>query len=168
MLTRKKLSILFISILLAGALIYVINIISSNMNKSLKKNYGLANMTINVYGKDGTSSVTDIDSVVPTADELVKDLTEKGYSITRFDKIDNLDISVQRIFAEKNDRFIDICYGVSDKDAKTVFDHFADTYDKYYLLAQNESYVYCISDKKTFKYAGFKSLANNGIQYIYE
>jgi type II secretory pathway pseudopilin PulG len=168
MLTKKKLSIIVISILLAGALIYVINIISSNMNKSLKKNYGLANMTINVYGKDGTSSVTDIDSVVPTADELVKDLTEKGYSITRYDKIDNLNISVQRIFAEKNDRFIDICYGVSDMDAKTVFDHFADTYDKYYLLAQNESYVYCISDKKTFKYAGFKSLANNGIQYIYE
>jgi hypothetical protein len=138
------------------------------MNKTLKKNYGLTNMTINVYGKGGTSSVTVMDSLVPAADELVKNLTDKGYSVTRYDKIDNLDISVQRIYAEKNDKFIDICYGLSAIDAKTVFNHFVDTYDKYYLLAQNEGYAYCISDKKTFKYAGFKSLANNGIQYIYE
>jgi hypothetical protein len=33
-------------------------------------------------------------------------------------------------------------------------------------MAMNGTFVYCISDKKVFKDAGFKSLANNGIQYI--
>lgn len=166
--TKKKLSItsiIFITILLAGTIIYVIN---SNMNKTLTKNYGIANMTINIYSDGGSTTVTNIDSVVPSTNELIKNLTQKGYSITRYDTIDNLDILVRRIYAEKDDSFIDICYDLSSKDEKTVFEYYEDTYDEYYLMAQNESYVYCISDKKTFKNAGFKSLANNGIQYIYE
>jgi hypothetical protein len=138
------------------------------MNKILTKNYGIANMTINIYSNGGSTTVTDIDSVVPSTNELINNLTQKGYSITRYDTIDNLGILVRRIYAEKDDSFIDICYDLSNKDAKTVFEYYEDTYDIYYLMAQNESYVYCISDKKTFKNAGFKSLANNGIQYIYE
>ncbi len=33
-------------------------------------------------------------------------------------------------------------------------------------MAQNDKFIYCISDTETFDIAGFESLYNVGIQYI--
>ncbi len=35
------------------------------------------------------------------------------------------------------------------------------------IIAKNGNYVYCVSDKKTFKKAGFTSTGNVGVQYIH-
>jgi hypothetical protein len=168
MLSKKKKSIIFITLLLIGVLFHTTYPNYLNVNKKLTKNYGPSYVSININSDGVSTTVTDIDSVVPSTDELIQNLKENGYSITRYDVIDNLNISVNRIYAEKNNSFIDICYDLSNKDAIYIFEHYVDTYDEYFLLAQNERYVYCISDKKTFKKVGFKSLANIGIQYIYE
>lgn len=166
MLFEKKFSAKYIIVIVAVsvlALCCIIYTISLSNNKTLSKNLGLSHMTIN-----GSEVSPDIDSVVPTEKELLDNLTDEGYSIKQYDKIQSIDASVKRILAEKGNSFIDICYGLSISDTKLVFKYYEDTYEEYYLLAQNENYVYCIRDKKTFKNAGFKSLANNGIQYIYE
>lgn len=166
MLNKKILvvmSLFFTIILLVGVFIYMKN------DKTIEKNYGIAYVTSNgKVSEDGvyTTTVTDIDSVVPTENELIKNLTDDGYNAASYDAINGLDISLRRVYAEKKSSFIDICYTLSITDAKRVFDYYEDTYENYYLLAQNKNYVYCISDKKTFKNAGFASLANDGIQYI--
>lgn len=165
MLNKKILitiSVLSIIIVLICVSIYMIN------DKTLEKNYGPAYMTINgIVGDDGVNTtVTDIDAVVPDEDELIKNLTDEDYNVTSYDVIDGLDVSVNRVHAEKKNSFIDIAYALSAEDAKQVFDYYEDTYKDYYLLAQNRNYVYCISDKKTFEKAGFTSLANDGVQYI--
>ena len=65
------------------------------------------------------------------------------------------------------DKFIDIVYGLSAEDALVVFKLYCELYpDDYYILSRNGNYVYCVSDKKTFKKAGFTSTANVGEQHI--
>lgn len=112
------------------------------------------------------------ESVVPSKTELVENTTKAGYTVTDFDDIYDLQVSGERVLAEKGDRYIDICYGLSSDDAMEVFDHYKGKYDpqinseEYYILARNENFVYFISDKKTFKKSGFKSTDNIGEQFI--
>lgn len=109
-------------------------------------------------------------SVVPNEDTLVDKLTNRGYTIDRYDYIYSLDVQGERVYAQKGDKFIDICYYLEKEDVETVFSFFESKYKNtdFYILAQNENYVYCISDKQTFKLSGFTSTDNIGIQYIHE
>ena len=71
------------------------------------------------------------------------------------------------VVAQKDGKFIDIVYGLSNDEAKTIFALYEELYpDNYYILAQNGNYVYCVSDKTTFRKAGFTTTANVGEQYI--
>ncbi len=56
---------------------------------------------------------------------------------------------------------MDICYGLTEDQAKELF-------EEYYLIAQNEGYLYAVSDEKTFETAGFETFETNGILFIWE
>ena len=114
-----------------------------------------------------TNGVPDPDKIVPKREDLVENLENSGYIITELTAVEGSDLIVDRIVAKKGNKFIDIVYGLSDEDAKTIFELYRESYpDDYYILAQNGNYVYCVSDKKTFKRAGFTTLGNVGQQYI--
>lgn len=117
-------------------------------------------------GPSGTR-VPDPDEIVPARDVLIDNLLESGYVIAEVVEVEGFDAKVDRIMAQKGKKFIDIVYGLSEEDAAEVFECFCELYpDGYYILAQNGTYVYCVSDRRTFKKAGFASTANVGVQYI--
>ncbi|MDE5945701.1 MAG: hypothetical protein K2G63_00120 [Oscillospiraceae bacterium] len=116
-----------------------------------------------------TVGMPEPDKIVPTKDELIKNLNDNGYSVKTFDKILDTDISGERVYAEKGKKYIDICYGLSNSDAETLFKRYEEYKSgDYYIIAQNGNYVYAVSDKKTFKISGFESTDNVGQQYIHE
>lgn len=110
-----------------------------------------------------------VESVVPSKETLIKNLTDKGYTIKEYDNIYGLKVGGERVYASKGDSCIDICYGLN-KDAAKVFKVFEKKYlsSEYYIIAQNGYFVYYISDKSTFKKSGFKSTCNIGVQYIHD
>lgn len=145
--------------------------ISTGINVSFNKGSNDNKESINV-NVDGIS-VTDIDGdavdkIVPTKENLVKNLEDAGYTITPYTSIDESTLSIDRVVAENGSKFIDITYGLSSKEADEIFKIYCDIYEdsNYYILARNGNYVYCVKDKKTFSKAGFTSTGNIGIQYI--
>lgn len=109
------------------------------------------------------------DEVVPTYETAVNNLTLDGYSVRTEDTALDSDIKAKRLYADKGNSFIDICYNLSEDDAKVVFEKYRDKYENssFYVLAQNGNYVYCVSDKSTFEICGFAGLANWGYQIIH-
>ena len=111
----------------------------------------------------------DPDTIVPDREVLVENLKASGYTITTLSTVEGSNLTVDRVLAQNGDKFIDIVYGLSSKDASTLFETFCALYpDDYYILARNGNYVYCVSDKSTFSNAGFTSTDNVGIQYIHD
>lgn len=114
-----------------------------------------------------TGGVPDPEKIVPERDALIKNLEKSGYTVTILSAVDGSDIPVDRVLAEKGEKFIDIVYGLSDEDAAVTFDLFTVLYpDGYFILAQNGNYVYAVSDRQTFAKAGFTTTDNVGEQYI--
>ena len=121
-----------------------------------------------------TITITDIDSssvdkIVPDREILTKNLKNAGYTITEYTSVGDSALTIDRIVAEKDSKFIDITYGLTYEDAGNIFDEYYDLYKEdgdYYILALNGNYVYCVNDKNTFSTAGFTSTGNIGIQYI--
>ncbi|NLU51618.1 MAG: hypothetical protein GXX10_01965 [Clostridiaceae bacterium] len=132
--------------------------------EGIERNYGISYTETKITSK-GIEEIKPEDAV-PKKEQLLQNLENKGYHIEYYDTVFDTDISCYRIYASKGNEFIDICYDLTDENAETAFYEYENNYDDYYLMAMNGTYVYCISDKKVFKDAGFKSLANNGIQYI--
>lgn len=121
-------------------------------------------------GDRKSSGIPEPDKIVPPENKLVDNLTDNGYSVETFDTILDTDFSGKRVYAEKGDKYIDICYELSTSDAETLFSTYEDKYQSgdYYIIAQNGNYVYAVSDKKTFKISGFESTDNVGQQDIRE
>ena len=124
---------------------------------------------------DDTGFVINIDgtittnNVVPEKETLLANLEDAGYTISEYTSVDGSSLTIDRIIAEKGNRFIDITYGLTEEAAGEIFNAYCDIYKTdgdYYILAQNLNFVYCVSDKKTFSKAGFTSTSNIGIQYI--
>ncbi len=138
--------------------------------KEPTKNFGIANVEINVVDKNGkvVNDSTSPDDVVPTAQDLTDSLTKAKYDITNYSDVTDSAIAAERIYAKNGNSFIDICYSLTEEDTQAVFNYYEETYSKYYILAINGNYVYCIGDKKAFDKAGFTSKFNVGTQYIYE
>lgn len=114
-----------------------------------------------------TNGVPDPDKIVPKREVLIENLEDSGYTITTLTDVEGSDLVVDRVIARKGNKFIDIVYGLNAEDSKEIFDLYCEIYtDDYYILAQNGNYVYCVSDKKTFKKAGFTSTDNVGDQYM--
>lgn len=115
----------------------------------------------------GETHMPDPDQIVPKKDVLIENLEADGYDITELHTIEGSELAINRIKAQKGDRFIDIVYGLSAQDAEKIFAVYENLYaENYYILAINGNYVHCVSDKKTFKKAGFTTTANVGTQYI--
>lgn len=139
-------------------------------SKNIERNYGVSHTEINVFDKDGNINKEDfdVDKVVPSKSKLIENLTRAGYTIKQYNTVYDTGISAERIYASKGNSSIDICYGLSEANVKEAFKYFENKYHEFYLMAMNGNYVYFISDKQTFKKAGFTSLANVGTQYICE
>ena len=150
--------------LIAIIITSVIIIKKDDRKEKIERNYGISHIETKITS-NGIEE-TKPEDAVPQKEQIIKNLEDKGYDIEYYDTVFDSDISCYRIYATKNNEFIDICYDLTEENAETAFYEYEKKYDKYYLMAMNGTFVYCISDKKVFKDAGFKSLANNGIQYI--
>jgi len=114
-----------------------------------------------------TNGIPDPDKIVPQREVLIENLENSGYTVTTLSAIDGSDLTIDRVMAQKGNKFIDIVYGLCSEDASKIFELYNELYpDDYYILARNGNFVYCVSDKKTFSKAGFTSTANVGVQYI--
>ncbi len=151
---KFTLSILIIVIMLA--------LLTGCNEKNITENYGVAN----VEYTDGGIKPASAEEVVPDSDTLANNLAEKGYEIEYQKTVGDTGIKAEKITAKKDGKFIDICYSLSEDDTQGVFNYYEKLYTEYYILAINGSYVYCVSDKDTFKAAGFTSTANFGTQFI--
>lgn len=162
----------------------------NNMIKNLIKSMSvifLASMCMLTFGCDKKSSSESshsesspkvdlmkdgAESIVPSKTELIENTKAAGYEVNEFDNIYDLQVSGERVLAQKGDQYIDICYGLTKEDAVTVYKYFETKYDSqvksgdYYILARNQKFVYFISDKETFTISGFKSVDNDGEQHI--
>ena len=124
-------------------------------------------IAVKVINDVGSEEADLPENIVPSMETLIDNLQNAGYSIM---SPTDSNIAGTRIVAKNKDRYIDICYGLDDENADEVFAIYEAEYGDtdYYILAQNGYYVYCVSDKKTFRKSGFSSKANIGIQYIRE
>lgn len=150
------------------ALCVVVLCVFSSCGKSVTQNYGLSGVTMNAVDKDGNPFVFRAEDVVPERARLVEALRAAGFSVTEYDASPDKTVSADRIYAEKGRCFLDICYGLTEETVEAVFAQYEKIYPDFYLLARNQRFVYCVSDKSTFKKAGFASTANDGVQYICE
>ena len=116
-----------------------------------------------------SNGVIETNNTLPKKETLIENLKDAGYTITEYTSIDGSDLTIDRLIAEKGSKYIDITFGLSDEDSKTVFSAYCDMYKEdndFYILARNLDLVYCVTDKKTFSKAGFESTSNIGEQYI--
>jgi len=132
--------------------------------ENIERNYGISHTETKTTSTG--IEVTKPEDSVPQKEQLLQNLEDRGYDIEYYDTVFDSDISCYRIYATKDNEFIDICYDLTEENAEKAFYKYENKYDKYYLMAMNRTFVYCISDRKVFEDAGFRSLANNGIQYI--
>lgn len=143
---------------------------SCGHQKSITRNEGIANVksTINLDHIDQSQATFDASDIVPNKETLIRNIQAASYTITEYDKVPGSDIKAERVYAEKNGRIIDICYGLSESEAEKAIVEYENTYKDFYLIARNQEYVYFFSDRKAFEIAGFTSLANDGTQIICE
>ena len=115
------------------------------------------------------NGVIETNNALPEKDALIENLETAGYTITKHTSIEGSDLIIDRVFAEKGNKYIDITFCSSEDEARQLFDAYCDIYktdNNFYILAQNLTLVYCVTDKKTFSKAGFTSTSNIGEQYI--
>lgn len=151
----------------AAALLALMLLLGGCGEKHRTENYGLANMTLHVSA-DGIAAPFDAAEVVPAYDALIEALRSHGYAIVCSETAPDGLTAAQRVLACKGDAFVDICYGLDETAAQAAFDDYAALYGDYYIIAQNQRFVYCVSSKVAFRDAGFAGLANDGVQFICE
>ncbi len=134
--------------------------------KTFQKNIGVSHGTVNVSDEAQSSQ----EDPVPSKEDIIANLDEKGFTITEDVAVPGSDIPVDRVYAENGELFFDICYGLTEEQADEIFGVYESTYDEneIYLLADNQDVIYAVSDSNTFKAAGFETLATNGRLYIWE
>ncbi len=142
---KRKFKIIIILILVTVGLVYGV--------MSEDRNYGV---------------ISEAGDNVPSYEILVQNLTQEGYSIQEEIQALDCDVKAKRVIATKGKKYIDICYELEAEDVDLVFEKYREKYEdtSFYILAQNGKFVYCVSDKKTFKKSGFTSTANVGYQIM--
>ena len=93
---------------------------------------------------------------------------EAGYEVKSESVQFSEGITGERIMASKGESFCSIVYGLDVEEAAVVFKDYEKEYseDEYFVLAQNEQFVYCMSDKKAFDGAGFTKLGTSGVLFV--
>ena len=104
---------------------------------------------------------TFVETIVPEKETLVKNLEDAGYTITTYTSIDGSDLTIDRIYAEKDSAFIDITYCFSSEEANEIFAIYYNFYYgkdlDYHNMARNGNCIYYTNDETTFLTAGFTS-----------
>ena len=116
-----------------------------------------------------SNGIVSTNNALPEKETLIENLENAGYTVTEYTSVEGSGLTIDRLIAEKGKKYIDITFGLSEEDSKTVFSAYCDKYkadNDYYILARNMNLVYCVTDKKTFSKAGFKTTSNIGEQYI--
>ena len=85
-----------------------------------------------------TNGVPDPDKIVPKREVLIENLENSGYTITILTTIDGSDLTVDRVMAQKGDKFIDIVYGLSAEDSSNVFELYSGLYSDDYIITDLE------------------------------
>ena len=169
----QKKVLLFIAIVIAVVAVFSVVLFQGKDKEKdsllgTEKNVVLSHVTSDVNLEDGGEFVYNVEQYVPKKSILVENLEKKGYQITTEQYEYSNGITGEQITAKKDKQFCIIVYGLDISQAEQVFSIFEKEYqvEEFYVLAQNEKYVYCISDSEIYEDAGFTGLENNGIQYV--
>lgn len=68
-----------------------------------------------------TNGTPDPDKIVPEREVLIENLEDSGYMITHLTAVEGSDLIIDRILAQKGNKFIDIVYGLSSDEASKIF-----------------------------------------------
>lgn len=174
---NKSYGYVVVTVLIVGIIVFFI-VRGNNKEENIEaiksgveKNYGVSYQVgeVNV-NKDGTidSSGINVTDIVPDKETLIGNLKDQGFEVEITDAVFTSDIKAEQIYASKGEVFCSITYGLNETDAEAVFLLYEKKYpeEDYYIMAKNETFVYCISDYDTFIKSGFKGLTNSGTQYI--
>lgn len=127
--------------------------------------------TLSGCGKNDTMEVADKEvpdedaaeyipegKVYPEPDDVGDYLEEEGYEVERFNSFEELEIDVTRVKAEKDGKYLDICYDVASlDDLNTIIEYYVGSYAQYNLVSDTEKgIVYCYSDESIVKDIGFE------------
>ena len=166
---RKRIGIIIAAVLVlcaAAALCWAFTTMNIHFGSNL-------NLTMNLHiGGNVLPEGVGIDDIIPQRDALIANLTGKGYEIQTFDTALNSEIPAQRVLAKNGKVFVDFCYGLTEEQAKSLFENYKAEYHEdnkptYYIMAQNKQYLYCVSSRQAFEDAGFLGDYNEGTQYIW-
>ncbi|NLK73043.1 MAG: hypothetical protein GX285_08505, partial [Clostridiales bacterium] len=117
------------------AIIFVsVKVIKKDDRKeNIERNYGISYTEAKITS-NGVED-TKPEDAVPQKEQLLQNLEDKGYDIEYYDTVFDSDISCYRIYATKDNEFIDICYDLTEENAEKAFYEYENKYDEYYLMA---------------------------------
>ncbi|WP_167958808.1 hypothetical protein [Anaerosporobacter faecicola] len=163
----KKTALVAVAVLVVLVVIICVWLQSRGDGKTgIEKNEGLSYFTQEI--NDGKITEFNVDLIVPSKETLVDSLEKKDFTVEATDRVFDTDIVGEQVYATKGKEFCAITYALSESEAREVFNIYESKYkeNEYYILAMNGNYVYCFSNHKVFKDAGFDTLATNGILYL--
>jgi len=153
-----------------GCTMRIVDASSESAKSGIERNYGLAYQSVMV-NLDENDSIDAFDAadVVPAEDTVRANMEGKDYEIEQTETVFESDIEAMTIVARKDNSFCIITYCLDQAEAEKVFEIYEKKFseDEFYIMAQNGAFVYCVSDDRSFRDAGFSELANSGIQIIY-
>lgn len=152
-----------------GCTMRIVDPSSESAKSGIERNYGLAyqSVTVNLDENDSIDAFDTAD-VVPDEETVRANLEGKDYEIEQTETVFESDIEAMTIAARKDNSFCIISYCLDQAEAEKVFAIYEKKFseDEFYIMAQNGAFVYCMSDDRSFRDAGFSELANSGIQII--
>ena len=100
------------------AIIFVsVKVIKKDDRKeNIERNYGISHTEAKITS-NGVED-TKPEDAVPKKEQLLQNLEDKGYDIEYYDTVFDSDISCYRIYATKDNKFIDICYDLTEENAE--------------------------------------------------
>ena len=114
----------------------------------------------NAAGNTGGGAIEYVpeEKVYPEPDDVGDQLEDAGYDVERFDSFEELGIAVTRVKAEKDGKYLDICYNAASiDDLNTIIEYYVGSYAKYNLMSDTEKgIVYCYSDESIVKDIGLE------------
>ena len=90
----------------------------------------------------------------PAPDELADALEAAEFSVERYEEIEELGITVDRVKTAKGEEYLDICYGVTDEqNVQDIMEYYIEQYDKCNIMTVKDA-VFCYSSKDVAEQAG--------------
>lgn len=121
--------------------------------------------TLSGCGKNGATQNGDGETmeyvpeekVYPEPDDVGDHLEAEGYEVERFDSFEELGIEVTRVKAEKDGKYLDVCYNAASiDDLNAIIEYYVGNYAQYNLMSDTDKgIVYCYSDESIVKDIGF-------------